>query len=336
MNKYIIEYVWVGGNRELRSKTRVIKRNNINSIEDIPEWNYDGSSTKQADGHDSEVIIRPVGLYNHYNNSDRYRIVLCDTWLPNGDSHSTNTRQLALNILEKNSQNKPLFGIEQEFFVFGKCNKFKEPTPIGFNKNIPQGRFYCGVGQGNAIGKKFLDDVLERCINSGIEVTGSNLEVCAGQMEIQVCNYGIQAGDDNLMLKYILERTGEEYEYNILYDAKPVLGDWNGSGCHVNFSTKNMRNENGYEVILGTMKRLEIKHMEHINLYGDDNHLRLTGKFETSDINTFSYGVANRGASIRIPRDTEKNGCGYFEDRRPSSSADMYLVTAKIYETCCL
>ena len=331
MNKFIIEYVWIGGYKELRSKTRVIERDNINSIEDIPKWNYDGSSTKQADGHDSEVIIRPIGLYNHYNNSDRYRIVLCDTWLPNGNPHSTNTRKIALDILEKESQNKPLFGIEQEFFVLDSNG-----NPIGFNDKIPQGQFYCGVGHSNAIGKRFLDDVLERCIDSGVEVTGSNLEVCAGQMEIQVCNYGISAGDDNLMLKYILERTGEVYGYNISYDAKPVLGDWNGSGCHVNFSTESIRNENGYEIIIGTMKKLEDKHEEHIKLYGDDNHLRLTGEFETSDINTFSYGVANRGASIRIPRETEKNGCGYFEDRRPSSSADMYLVTSKIYETCCL
>jgi glutamine synthetase len=331
MNKFIIEYVWIGGNSELRSKTRVIKRDIINTINDIPEWNYDGSSTNQAEGHDSEVIIRPVALYNHYNNSDRHRIVLCDTWLPNGEKHSTNTRKQALDTLEKDSHNKPLFGIEQEFFILDENRK-----PIGFNKDIPQGQFYCSVGHGNSVGKKFLDLALERCLDAGVEVTGSNLEVCAGQMEIQVCNYGIRAGDDNLMLKYILERTGEEFGYIVSYDAKPVLGDWNGSGCHTNFSTESMRNQEGYKVILDCMSKLELKHQEHIDLYGSDNHLRLTGEFETSDIKTFSYGVANRGASIRIPRDTEKNRCGYFEDRRPSSSADMYLVTAKIYETCCL
>ena len=331
MNKYIVEYVWIGGNKELRSKTKVLKKENIDNLIDIPEWNYDGSSTEQSEGHDSEVIIKPVAIYKHYNRSDNYRIVLCDTWIPNDRIHPTNTRQKALEVLENKRENKPLFGIEQEFFVLNKSRK-----PINFNEKIVQGQFYCGVGYGNAIGKKFLDEVLERCVYSGVEVTGSNLEVCCGQMEIQVCNYGIKAADDNLMLKYILERTGEEYEYIINYEAKPVKGDWNGSGCHVNFSTESMRNENGYDVILESMKKLEDKHDEHIKLYGDDNILRLTGKFETSDIDTFSYGVADRGASVRIPRETEKNRCGYFEDRRPSSSCDLYIVTSKLYETCCL
>ena len=56
--------------------------------------------------------------------------------------------------------------------------------------------------------------------------------------------------------------------------------------------------------------------------YGEGNEKRLTGACETADINTFSYGVADRGCSVRIPRDTAAEGCGYLEDRRPASNVD--------------
>jgi len=94
-----------------------------------------------------------------------------------------------------------------------------------------------------------------------------------------------------------------------------------------------MREEGGLEVIKQAIYKLGAKHQEHIEIYGEGNELRLTGKFETASINDFSYGVANRGASVRIGRDTEAEGKGYFEDRRPSSNCDPYLVTGKIMET---
>lgn len=94
-----------------------------------------------------------------------------------------------------------------------------------------------------------------------------------------------------------------------------------------------MREEGGLEIIKKAIYKLGAKHQEHIAVYGTGNELRLTGKHETADMNTFCYGVANRGASIRIGRDTEAEGCGYFEDRRPSSNADPYVVTGKIMST---
>jgi len=332
----LLEYIWTDGKGNLRSKTRVREAHG-----EIPDWNYDGSSTWQADGTSSEVILKPKREYKDPWNSNG-KLILCDTYLPTGEPHPTNNRHKAQQIFDQKAGENPLFGIEHEFFVFDN----KTTRPLGFEmyynesegclkcKVKEQGQYYCSVGAENAFGREFLAESLKKSLEAGVKCTGSNLEVCPGQMEIQVCNFGIQAGDDSLMLKYILHRVSEKYNYTIDFSAKPVKGDWNGSGCHVNYSTEKMRKQGGYEEILLAIEKLERKHIEHIEVYGDDNKERLTGKHETSSIEKFTSGVADRGASIRIPNDTFKNKMGYFEDRRPSSSADMYLVTSKIFQTC--
>ena len=204
---------------------------------------------------------------------------------------------------------QPWFGMEQEFFVINRNNNF----PIGFPSNgypRPQGPYYCSVGDGNAYGREYFEEAQENCLKAGINLTGKNFEVCCGQMEMQVRNEGIDVGDDMMMLRYILARTGEKYNYALDITAKPVKGDWNGSGCHTNFSTKPMREEGGYQVILTAIEKLSMKHDEHISVYGAGNEERLTGLHETAHISKFTYGVANRGASIRIPRDTERDRKG--------------------------
>jgi len=113
----------------------------------------------------------------------------------------------------------------------------------------------------------------------------------------------------------------------------------NGSGCHTNFSTKYMRDALFSDALCGipaikkAIKNLESKHDEHMAVYGEGNVLRLTGKCETADYNTFSYGVGSRTVSIRIPNDVYIHGEGYFEDRRPASNNDPYLVTAILAKT---
>lgn len=335
-----LEYIWIGGNNELRSKTKIINLDSNNEnikLCNISEWNYDGSSTNQAEGNDSEVILKPVKVVpDPFRNKKTDVLVLCDTWLPDGTPHKTNTRIKAKKIFDKDLSKEPMFGMEQEFFCISKETKL----PLGFPKNgypNPQGQYYCSIGASNAYGRDFLEEALTNCLDANIPVTGVNYEVCPGQMEIQVCSIGIDQGDNLLLTRYILSRTAEKYNFDINLEAKPVKGDWNGSGCHTNFSTKEMReNENGYNIILEAIKKLSDKHMEHIDCYGDDNSDRLTGLHETAHISKFTYGVANRGASIRIPRTTKQNNKGYLEDRRPSSSCDPYLVTSKIFDTCCL
>ena len=342
--KIIAEYIWIDGYQKLRSKTKVfnLKLNtescvNIN-INNFPLWNYDGSSTNQASGDDSEVGLIPVSFYKDcFRNNEHCYFVLCETYFKNSP-HETNTRHIA-NTIFKNGESTdfkdPMFGLELEFFLY------KDNKPLGmphFPNNLPQpqGMYYCGIGSGNAIGRHIIEKVLRRAYISDISITGLNAEVAPGQWEFQVCDIGIRACDHFIMFKYILERTAEEFNVSINYEPKPIEGDWNGSGCHVNFSTQNMREPNGYKIITESIEKLSKKHNEHMEIYGANNSDRLTGHHETASYKEFSYGVANRGCSIRIPNSTKNNECGYFEDRRPGANIDPYLVCSKIYETSCL
>ena len=344
MSKLILEYIWIGGNNEIRGKTKILDLNdNDIKLENLPIWNYDGSSTDQAEGTDSEVILHPIRLYHNpfelthetsNNNCFKNYIVLCETYLKDGSPHPTNTRSNAKKIFDKYSDQEPWYGIEQEFFMIDNNTQ----QPLGFNRDgsaKPQGQYYCSVGAGNCYGRDIAQEMLYKCLEIGLNITGLNFEVAPGQCELQIRDVGIKAADDLILMRYILQRVAEKHNVRIDITAKPVKGDWNGSGCHVNFSTKQMREPGGYQIILDSMKKLEHKHKEHINIYGDDNIYRLTGKHETSSMDKFSFGIANRGASIRIPNSTKIDGMGYFEDRRPSSSMDPYLVLSKLLDTVC-
>ena len=151
---------------------------------------------------------------------------------------------------------------------------------------------------------------------------------------------GIAMGDELWMSRYILHRVCEDMGIKATLDPKPMPGDWNGAGAHCNYSTKTMRKDGGLKEIEEAVKQLEIHHDKHIALYdpkeGRDNMRRLTGLHETSDIKTFSSGVANRGASIRITRGVAEAGKGYLEDRRPSSNCDPYCVTEALVRSTLL
>lgn len=330
---YIAEYVWIGGKNELRSKARVLTEKPMD-INNVPEWNYDGSSTEQAKGNYSEIILKPRCLFAcPFRGRDNY-LVMCDTYLPSGEPLENNNRHYATKLFEENSDEEPWYGLEQEYFIMDYTTDF----PIGFGDAVSQGQYYCSVGSQNTFCRQLVDEHMESCLYAGIKISGLNAEVAPGQWEFQVgpC-VGIEAGDHLWMARYILHRLSEKYSVSINFHPKPLKGDWNGSGCHTNFSTKKMRTGNeimsGYDYIIEAIEKLSKKHKEHMDVYGIDNHLRMTGKYETSSYDDFSYGVGNRCASIRIPTLTFKNKQGYFEDRRPSSNSDPYEVTATIFET---
>lgn len=338
-DKIMAEYVWVDAEGNSRSKTRTLHPSKAQSVDTLPKWNFDGSSTGQAPGDDSEVILRPCRIFRdpfHPRDDGVDNIlVMCDTYTPAGEPLPSNTRARAEKAFIENPDQETWFGLEQEFTLFNTDQR----TPLGWPKDgfptRPQGPYYCSVGPENNFGRHITESLYQACLYAGIELSGTNGEVMPGQQEYQVgpC-VGIDAGDQLMMSRYILMRVCEDFQVYCTLHPKPITeGDWNGAGMHTNVSTKTMREAGGLEEIKKAIYKLGANHEKHIENYGSGNELRLTGLHETADMNTFCYGVANRGASIRIGRDTEADGCGYFEDRRPSSNADPYLVTGLIMET---
>merc|ERR1719287_336404 len=338
----LAEYVWLGGSEtcmggfDLRSKTKTLDKV-PKSVSELPVWNYDGSSTNQAPGDDSEVYLNPVAIFKDPFRGGDNILVLCETAEPvKNAALPTNTRRAAKALFDQALQEAPWYGIEQEYTLF----ETDKVTPLGWPKQGfpgPQGPYYCGVGTENAWGRNVADLHYKCCLHAGVLIAGQNAEVMPGQWEFQVgpCT-GIDSGDHLWMARYLMVRVTEELGVCVSFDPKPIPGDWNGAGCHTNYSTAKMRAAGGYTEIISAIEKLGQKHAEHIAVYGEGNARRLTGAHETAPIDKFSYGVANRGCSIRIPRTAEKDKCGYFEDRRPASNMCPYVVTSKIFKTTCL
>ncbi len=330
-----LEYIWLDGHKpsaQLRSKTKIINHA-ITKIKDIPEWNFDGSSTEQAEGKFSDCRLIPVFFVHDPLRGAPHLLVLCEVFQANGDEHPTNTRA-TLRALDKKYKNLDAwFGIEQEYTLF------KDGMPLGFPEGgfpAPQGPYYCGVGAGRIVGRDLVEDHMSACLEAGITLCGINAEVMPGQWEFQVGPLGPLAVADQLWIsRWLLERLGEEYGISISYEPKPALGDWNGAGAHTNFSTKAMRAPNGLTAIKTACEKLKTKHHAHMAVYGADNEKRLTGKHETCSINEFRYGISDRGASIRIPMATADAKSGYLEDRRPAANMDPYEVCSVIMRTVC-
>ncbi|KMZ65103.1 Glutamate--ammonia ligase [Zostera marina] len=337
-NKSIADYIWIGSEMELRNKSRTILDGPITDPKLLPKWNYDGSSTGQAPGNDSEVILCPQAIFKDPFRKGNNILVMCDTYTPSGEPLPTNKRFNASKIFSHPDvfKEEPMYGLEQEFTLLQKDVNWPLGWPLGGFPG-PQGPYYCGTGADKAFGRNIVDAHYKACLYAGIDISGTNGEVMPGQWEFQVGpTIGISASDQLWMARYILERITELEGVILTFDPKPIPGDWNGAGCHTNFSTKSMRSEGGYDVIKNAIEKLGLRHKEHIVEYGTGNERRLTGRHETADINAFSWGVANRGASVRVGRDTEKEGRGYFEDRRPASNMDPYVVTSMIAETSIL
>lgn len=326
MSYTILEYVWLDGYKtaNLRSKIKVIK----DWDGQLPEWNFDGSSTRQAPGGDSECLLKPVRSYAYGKNNF---VVLCEVNKSDGTPHETNYRAQLRSMLDQKDSDTFWWGFEQEYFLT------KNRRPIGFPDGgypAAQGLYYCGVGGNQVKGRDLVEQHLKNCLSAGIYLTGINAEVAVGQWEYQCfAKDTLKACDDLWVSRYLLYKLAEEYGMDADLDPKPVSGDWNGSGCHTNFSNKKMRKKGGQDYFNKVLRSLEKRHDTHILEYGLENDQRLTGDHETQHIGTFSWGVADRGASIRVPSAVERdNWVGYLEDRRPASNCDPYRVARLIVE----
>ncbi|EJT76293.1 glutamine synthetase [Gaeumannomyces tritici R3-111a-1] len=327
----IAEYVWIDSEGGVRSKSRTLKDDKYEP-KDLPTWNFDGSSTGQAPGDNSDVFLKPVAVFPDPFRGSPNIIVLSECWNPDGTPNKFNYRDEAAKLMAAHADHEPWFGLEQEYTLLDT-----EDRPYGWPKNgfpAPQGPYYCGVGTGKVVQRDIVEAHYKACLFAGVKISGTNAEVMPAQWEFQVgpC-LGIEMGDHLWISRFLLHRVAEEFGAKVSFDPKPIPGDWNGAGLHSNFSTKEMRVEGGMAHIEAAIKKLEGRHAEHIAVYGEGNEKRLTGRHETGAIDQFSYGVANRGASIRIPRECAAKGYGYFEDRRPASNADPYQITGILMET---
>lgn len=341
------EYLWLDGakpTQQLRSKTRVLPcSENTLALESFPEWGFDGSSTYQAEGHTSDLVLKPVNFVRDATQEGLSYLVLCEVFEADAKTpHATNQRAELRRVMDQGGRANDIWvGFEQEYTFFSGN------SPLGWPEGgypAPQGPFYCSVGAKNAFGRDIVDEHMKACVESDLVFYGINAEVMPGQWEFQIGYRGkkgepsdpLTISDHVWFARYLLHKVAEKYDVTVSFDNKPVKGDWNGAGMHTNFSTKSTRDpQTGMSAIEKAITSLGKKHAEHIAVYGANLAERLTGHHETCDINTFRSGVSNRGASIRIPLGVSQVGCGYFEDRRPGANANPYEVASRLIKTVC-
>lgn len=330
MAKAKLEYIWLDGykpTQSLRSKTKIVDGFD-GKLESCPMWSFDGSSTEQAEGNSSDCLLKPVAIFPDPDRKNAF-LVMTEVLNADGTAHESNGRATI-----DDDDNDFWFGFEQEYFLIDNSTK----KPLGFPEDgypAPQGPYYCSVGASNAYGREIIEEHLDLCLDAGVNVEGINAEVAAGQWEFQVFAKGAaEAGDHTWVGRYLLERTAEKYGVSIEWRPKPIKGDWNGSGMHANFSNSTLRTCGSQETYQTICEAFAPLVKEHIAVYGAENDQRLTGAHETQSIDKFSYGVSDRGASIRVPIATVENGWkGWLEDRRPASNGDPYKIAARIIKT---
>lgn len=339
-------YIWIDGTiptQTLRSKVKIVPLDQHSvSLNDFPQWSFDGSSTYQAVGHDSDLILNPVCFVTDPITHQDNFLVLCEVLNPDGTPHASNKRAKLVEIMNTiGKSHDPWIGFEQEYTLF------QGQQPLGWPERgypAPQGPFYCGVGADEVFGRALVEEHAQACLDAGIMLYGTNAEVMPGQWEFQIGYRGLKnesadpvnVSDHLWLARWLLYRLGEEYDISAKLHPKPVKGDWNGAGKHTNFSTSAMRDPaTGLAAIEKAIQALELRHKEHIAVYGHDLEQRLTGKHETAHMNQFIAGVGHRGASVRIPRPVSLKGYGYIEDRRPGANANPYEVAAILVETIC-
>ena len=330
------EYIWIDGTDptpRLRSKTRILESGDSLPalLDSLPQWSFDGSSTNQAEGSDSDCLLNPVWACHDPLRGGRNILVLCDVYVPGGLPHSSNKRYDCENISAEYEKEECWFGLEQEYTFMSNGR------PLGFPRDgypDPQGPYYCSVGASNAHGRQIVEEHLDLCLQAGLKISGINAEVMPGQWEFQVGPLGpLMVSDQLWVARYLLERVAEKYGVTVSWEGKPMKGDWNGAGCHTNFSTIAMRTQEGlYEK---AAEALRGSAQMHISNYGHGIEERLTGLHETCSHEDFRWGVSDRGASVRIPLQVAREGVGYIEDRRPNANCDPYLVTTLITHTIC-
>ena len=345
MNKVFLEYIWVDGSnptQTLRSKTKVVSSHPTN-VEDLSTWGFDGSSTNQATGNKSDCLLQPIRMFVDPTRANSF-LVMCEVNNADGTPHPSNKRHLLREVIQKTGGEAEdcLFGLEQEYTLF----KGSRPLGFGEDRRFPaaQGPYYCGVGADEVFGRSLVEEHLQACVTAGIQISGINAEVMPGQWEFQIGPLSpLEVGDHLWVARWLLYRLGEKFGIHATLDPKPVPGDWNGAGCHANFSTPEMRSSEikssfsgkkfGMNAIEEWCERAGHHIKEHLAAYGEGIEMRLTGRHETCKYDQYKWGVSDRTASIRVPLMAQVEGKGYLEDRRPNANACPYQVATVMLKT---
>ena len=354
-----LEYIWLDGHgtKNIRTKTKYMplrlgNAENPMSQEQIflqiPEWAFDGSSTKQADTENSDCVLKPVRLLANPLSQDQNfvsYIVMCEVYNSDGTPHETNSRYKLREFVDNFSpQDWSKIGlvvaVEQEYLIMDPRTNWPSTwdydydTEKGKKPKEPQGRYYCGVGSDLVEHRTIADAHASTCAKMGINIVGTNAEVMKSQWEYQLGPaHPVTAADQLWLSRYILHKLGESNGFYINLEPKPISGQWNGSGAHINFSTKTLREEGGRDYIDSMCEALKDSHKEHMKVYGENNKKRLSGKYETAHHDDFTWGERDRTVSIRIPHTTSKDGVGYLEDRRPGANMDPYEAYLALSKT---
>lgn len=337
-NKILATYVWIDGSGiNMRSKDRILSCVPI-CPEQAPCWHFDGSSTGQATAENSDTSLKPCAIYRDPFRCEPHILILCEVYNSDGKPAENNNRKYCHSLCDLHAAEEPWFGIEQEYTMVDV-----DGWGLGWPKGggFPAVKYqysYCGVGAKYVTGRDICEAHAKACLYAGLDFEGTNAEVMFASWEWQIgISCGIKGADDLWMSRYIMARVAEDYGVDITYHPKPFGHLHPGIGMHHNFSTKKMRSDGGYKYIEECIKKLETNHMKHMKAYGNDemtNKMRLSGKFETSSYDKFSWGIANRKASIRLQRGIKENDRGHIEDRRPAGDSDPYLVCGLLLETC--
>lgn len=346
-----LEYIWVDGeeSKSVRSKVkfqnlkiREPQNNNIGEIHQqimgqIPDWSFDGSSTNQAKTENSDLILKPVKIYPNVMNMTQKNsmpswFVFCEVYNTDNTPHESNSRDKLKNYIE-DFDNDLAVAFEQEYVFWN--DKYSVPAgwegsnePTDITSPSKEGSYYCGSGGDVGVFRNLVETHVTLCRQSMIHIEGYNAEVLKSQWEYQTQPKDVlRAADDLWMSRFILTRIAETRGLGVSFDPKPVEGNNNGSGCHLNFSNSKMRNEESSGYIDAFCEELAVNHDTAISVSGFDNSKRLTGKNETSSYDKFTYGKSDRSASVRLPLNGD-----YIEDRRPAANVDPYEILLNLCE----
>ena len=165
MPKYKLEYIWLDGYTplaNLRSKTQIKEFSAFPKLAELPAWGFDGSSTRQAEGKSSDIVLKPVAVFPDSTRKNGV-LVMCETYLHTGVAHPSNSRATIPDDPDT------WFGFEQEYFFY------KDGAPLGFPAGgfpEPQGPYYTGVGYKNvgSVAREIVEHHIDICLDAGINL----------------------------------------------------------------------------------------------------------------------------------------------------------------------